>query len=169
MIRRDTDGREGAVAPIVHSVDIAREPERVFGYITDPSHWTEWQDAVVRARKEGDEPFHQGSRVSMTRRMGRREQDMTAELTDWSPPRSYAFRVVDGPVRAFGNGVVEPVGEGSRFRFEIDFEGHGLGKLLVPLARRQARKELPETHANLKRRLESSPGDGTGPPASTAG
>jgi hypothetical protein len=44
----------------------------------------------------------------------------------------------------------------TRFTFDLDFEGHGLGKLLVPLfVRRQAAKELPESHANLKRKLES--------------
>ena len=65
--------------------------------------------------------------------------------------------VLDGPVRAKGTGTFEPVGEGqrTRFTFELDFEGHGVGKLLVPLVvRRQARKEVPETHAKLKRRLE---------------
>jgi Polyketide cyclase / dehydrase and lipid transport len=114
---------------------------------------------VVRARPEGSGPVQPGSRVQLTRRMGKREQTMTSELTEYSPPRSYAFRVIDGPVRALGKGRFEPLGEGdrTRFTFELDFEGHGIGKLLVPLVvRRQAAKELPESHANLKRRLESS-------------
>lgn len=82
---------------------------------------------------------------------------MTSELTEYSPPESYAFRVVDGPVRATGKGRFEALGDArSRFTFELDFEGHGIGKLLVPLfVRRQAAKELPESHANLKRKLES--------------
>jgi uncharacterized protein YndB with AHSA1/START domain len=40
------------VAPITHSVEIARRPEDVFAYVTDPSRFTEWQDAVVSARRE---------------------------------------------------------------------------------------------------------------------
>jgi uncharacterized protein YndB with AHSA1/START domain len=146
------------MAPIVHSVEIDRRPEEVFEYVTDPSHFTEWQDAVVSAHLEGSDPIHQGSRVELTRRVGKREQTMHSELNEFSPPQSYAFRVVDGPVRAFGKGRFEPLDDGSRtrFTFELDFEGHGIGKLLVPLVvRRQAEKELPETHANLKRRLES--------------
>lgn len=145
------------MTPIVHSVEIARRPEDVFAYVTDPSHFAEWQDKVVSARLQGEGPLRQGSRIALTRRFGKREQAMTSELTEYSPPRSYAFRVVDGPVRAVGKGTFEPVGEGTRFTFELDFEGHGIGKLLVPLVvRRQAEQELPETHANLKRRLESS-------------
>jgi len=147
------------MAPIVHSVEIDRAPDDVFAYVTDPTHFSEWQDAVVRAERTDSGPIKPGSKLELTRRMGKREQTMTSELTDYSPPRSYAFRVVDGPVRAFGTGSFEPLDDGkrTRFTFELDFEGHGIGKLLVPLVvRRQARKELPQSHANLKRQLESS-------------
>lgn len=148
--------------PIVHTVEIDRTPEDVFAYVTDPEQFAEWQDAVVRASHVGDGPLGRGSKISLTRRMGRREQEMTSELTEYSPPRSYAFRVLDGPVRARGRGTFEPLsdGERTRFTFELDFDGHGIGKLLVPLVvRRSAAKELPESHGNLKRRLErSAPG-----------
>jgi hypothetical protein len=84
---------------------------------------------------------------------------MTTELTDYSPPRSYAFRGIDGPIRPIGKGTVEPLADGARSRvtFELDFEGHGFGKLLLPFVRKQARKELPQNHENLKQRLENSP------------
>ena len=149
------------MAPFGHSVDIDRKPEDVFDYVTDPSHFTEWQAAVVSARAESDEPMQVGSRLTMTRRMGGREDTMTAELTDYTPPRTYGFRVIDGPVRAIGKGRMDPLDEGSRtrFTFEIDFEGHGIGKVLVPLVvRRQARKELLQTHEDLKRVLEGGAG-----------
>jgi uncharacterized protein YndB with AHSA1/START domain len=147
------------MAPLVHSVEINRKPEDVFAYVTDPSRFTEWQDAMVSAHALDSGPVQQGSKVSLTRRVGKREQTMTSELTEYSPPRSYAFRVIDGPVRAVGNGHFEPLDDGdrTRFTFELDFEGHGIGKLLVPLfVRRQAAKELPQSHENLKRRLEGS-------------
>jgi uncharacterized protein YndB with AHSA1/START domain len=146
------------MAPIVHSVEINRRLEDVFAYVTDPSHFTEWQDAVVSAHAEGSGPLQEGTRIVLTRRTGKRERTMTSELTDYSPPRSYAFRVTDGPVRALGNGTFEAVGDGdrTRFTFKLDFEGHGIGKLLVPLiVRRQAAKEVPQSHENLKNQLES--------------
>jgi len=145
------------VPPLVHSVEIDRKPDDVFAYVTDPSRFSEWQEAVVRAGRLGDGPIETGSRISLTRRMGKREQTMTSELTEYSPPRSYAFRVVDGPVRARGKGTFEPLsnGERTRFTFELDFDGHGIGKILVPLVvRRQAAKELPESHESLKKQLE---------------
>jgi len=145
------------LAPITHSVEIDRKPDEVFAYVTDPARFAEWQDNVVRAELIDDGPVQQGSKLTMTRRMGKREVSMTSQLTEYDPPRSYAFRVLDGPVRARGKGRFEPLdgGERTRFTFELDFDGHGIGKLLVPLVvRRQAEKELPETHAELKKRLD---------------
>jgi hypothetical protein len=45
----------------------------------------------------------------------------------------------------------------SSVSIDVDFEGHGIGKLLVPLVvRRPAAKEMPANVARLKGRLESS-------------
>jgi Polyketide cyclase / dehydrase and lipid transport len=82
---------------------------------------------------------------------------MTMEMTSIDPPRSWAVGGIDGPVRGVVNGTVEPLGDGGRSRvtIELDFEGHGLGKLLVPLVvRRQAQREIPRKVRNLKERLE---------------
>ncbi len=34
--------------PIVSHIEIARPPDEVFSYVTDPSRFTEWQADVVR-------------------------------------------------------------------------------------------------------------------------
>jgi uncharacterized protein YndB with AHSA1/START domain len=149
---------EAIVASMVESIEISRSPADVFSYVTDPSHLPDWQESVVSVRREGDAPITAGSRVAVTRRIGRRERAMTAELTELNPPTSWAVRGIDGPVRGNVRGTIEPLDDGTRSRvtIELDFEGHGIGKLLVPLVvRRQARKELPKNQQNLKERLES--------------
>lgn len=151
------------MAAIVHSVEIDRGPDEVFAFVTDPARFAEWQANVVSARAEVGGSLKQGSRVITTRRMGRREQTMTSEYTEYDSPRSYAFRVLDGPVRAFGKGKFEPIGDGDRTRFteKIDFEGHGIGKLLVPLVvRRQAAKDTVKNLEDLKRMLADIPSSG---------
>jgi uncharacterized protein YndB with AHSA1/START domain len=40
--------------PIVSHIEIARPPEEVFAYITDPSRFHEWQHDVVRVDLQGD-------------------------------------------------------------------------------------------------------------------
>ena len=78
-------------------------------------------------------------------------------MTEWDPPRRGSFRGSNGPVRPVGTFTAEPVGDGSRSRvtLRLDFEGHGFGKLLAPLARHDGRKRVPEDQARLKERLES--------------
>ena len=144
------------MASIVESVEISRRPEDVFSYVTDPSRLPEWQESVVSVRQESDGPVPVGSRVVVTRRVGGRDRPMTMEMTELNTPRSWAVRGVDGPVRGIVRGTIEPLGEGgSRLTIDLDFEGHGIGKLLVPLVvRRQARMEMPKNQQRLKELLE---------------
>lgn len=143
------------MVPITYSVEIARRPEDVFAYLSDVSRFPEWQENVIRASVEGDS-MKQGARLTMTRKIGRRRQTFVNELTDYTPPRSQAFRGISGPIRAAGKVTVDPLdgGERSRVNFELEFEGRGFGKLLVPFIRKQAAKEVPTAHEKLKERLE---------------
>ena len=148
------------MAPIVASAEIARRPEDVFSYVSDPSRLAEWQESVVSAHVEGGGPPAEGSRAITTRRVGRGERTMTMELTELAAPRSWAVRGIDGPVRARVKGTVEPLDDGARSRvtIELDFEGRGIGKLLVPLlVRKQAKQELPRNMQHLTERLEGRP------------
>jgi uncharacterized protein YndB with AHSA1/START domain len=145
------------MAPITQSIEIDRRPEDVFAYVTDPSHVSEWQESAVSVRQEGTGPVADGTRVVVTRRVGRRDMAMTVELADLNPPRSWSVRGVDGPVRGMFKGTIDPLRDGaaSRVTMVLDFEGHGLGKLLVPLVvRRQASREMPKNQQKLKQLLE---------------
>jgi uncharacterized protein YndB with AHSA1/START domain len=147
------------MAPIAESVEIARPPEEVFAYVTDPAHLSEWQERLVSARLEGDGPVQAGSRMITVRHVGGRDRRMTMEMTEFSPPQRWTVRGIDGPVRGIVHGVVEPTGDGARSRvtMELDFQAHGLGVLIVPLiVRRQAKSELPRATEKLKELLESA-------------
>jgi uncharacterized protein YndB with AHSA1/START domain len=146
------------MAPIVESVEIARPPEDVFRYVTDPDHLREWQSSVVDVKKEEAGPVHPGSRVVVTRQLKGRTQPMTMQVAELEPPRHWVIRGLDSPIRGSVDGTVEPVGEGDRSRvtIKLDFEGRGIGKVLVPLVvRRMAAKEMPQNMQRLKQRLES--------------
>jgi uncharacterized protein YndB with AHSA1/START domain len=144
------------VAPIVNSIEISRRPEDVFAYVTDPSHLSDWQESVVSVR--ADSPFSVGSKAVVTRRVGRLERAMTNEVTELTPPRAWGLRGIDGPIQGNVKGTVKPLEEGKRSRVTIalDFEGRGIGKVLLPLVvRRQVQTEMPRNMQRLKERLES--------------
>jgi uncharacterized membrane protein len=141
---------------ITNTVEIARSPEDVFAYMDDLSRHGEWQPLILSVRVETDGPTRVGSRATEVRRMGRREVAVTYAITEHEPPHRFAFKGVDGPIRAEGKGTIEATdgGKSSRMTLELTLTGHGIGKVLAPLARRQARRELPEAHRRLKELLE---------------
>lgn len=147
------------MSAIKESVDISCRPEDVFSYVTDPSHLPEWQESAVSVRPVGDAPVAVGLRVVVTRRIGRRDIPMTSEVTELDPPRSWRVDGIDGPIRGHVKGTIEPLGDGERSRLtlSLDFETHGIGKVLVPLVvRPHVRKEMPRNEQTLKRLLEGS-------------
>jgi hypothetical protein len=142
---------------MVSHVEIARPPDEVFAYATDPSRFAEWQQDVVRVRIQGGGPPSVGSRFTTTRRIGGVEYGYTQEITELNPSRSWAVRGVDGPFRPGADITVEPLDGGTRSRvtFALDFQGRGIGKLLsLDVIRRMALKQAPRSYRNLKERLE---------------
>ncbi len=141
----------------VASIEIDRSQGEVFAYVTDPSRFGEWQTGVVNGSMEGAGPPRVGSKCITTRRIGGMERPVTSEVTKIDPPTRWAVRGIDGPIRAIVDVTVEALDrpERSRVTIDIDFEGRGVGKLLVPLVvRRQARGEMPANMQRLKERLE---------------
>jgi uncharacterized protein YndB with AHSA1/START domain len=137
--------------PLVSTIEIARPPEEVFAFATDPLRFAAWQNDVVSVRMLAD------ARFSTTRRIGGTERTMTQQITGNDPPRRWGAHGVDGPIRPHATIAVEPVADGARSRvtFTLGFEAHGVSVALVPLVRRQARKGAPNSYQNLKRILES--------------
>jgi uncharacterized protein YndB with AHSA1/START domain len=145
------------MAPITATIEVARPPEPVFAYVTDPSTMHEWQQGCVSGHMDAP-ATRVGSKCTTIRKIGGREREVTTEITDYDPPRRWADRGVDGPIRAIVAVTVEPLADGSssRVTIDLDFTGHGIGRLLVPLVvRRQAAREMPENMRRLKQRLEA--------------
>jgi len=148
------------VSPIVASTEVERSADEVFAYATDPARFSEWQKGVVDGHLDdsvGDGPPKPGSRCLTTRRIGGSNREVTSELSHIDPPRSWGVRGVDGPIRAAVDVVVEPVTDSrARLTISVDFVGHGIGKLTVPLfVRPEARREMPDNLAALKERMEA--------------
>ena len=146
------------MAPIVARTEISRSPDDVFAYVTDPNRLPEWQESIVRV-ESSEAPARVGTRARVTRRVGRREMTQWAELADVTPPSRWVVRGLEGPVRGTVNGRIEPLDNGTscRVTIELELEGHGIGKLLLPLlVRRKAEAELPRNMQRLKNQLEGT-------------
>jgi hypothetical protein len=142
--------------PITVSIRVNRSAEDVFAYATDPTRFSEWQKGVIDGHLDDPGRPGVGARCVTTRRIGFADRPITSEIVHIDPPRTWRVRGIDGPIRATIDVTVEPLDSASaRLTIAIDFQGNGIGKILVPLAvRREARKEMPASLATLKQRLE---------------
>jgi len=146
------------VPPITVSIEVDRSAEELFAYATDPSRFSEWQKGVVSGQMDSAGAPKVGDRCLTTRRIGFANRPATSALVRFDPPHHWGVRGVDGPIRAIVDVTVEPRSDTSaQLTITVDFEGHGIGRLLVPLlVRREARREMPVNVARLKQRLEGS-------------
>ena len=141
---------------ITSSVDINRPQSEVFAYLDQLDRHSEWQEALTSVRLAGEGPVGVGTRAIETRKVPGGEREMSYELTAHDPPTTSSWKGLDGPVRPNGTVTVEALDETrSRVTVSMDMEGHGLGKLLLPFVRAQARKQIPADQARLKEILES--------------
>ena len=135
----------------VETVEIARSPDDVFAYLSELERHHEWQSALIDTEPSTEGPTRLGSR-RRTRARSDGQETFTYEITEFEPPRRTSFKVMDGPIRPVGKVDVEPLDEGARSRvtLELDFEGHGIGKLLLPIVRRDAAQARPARPGELK-------------------
>lgn len=150
------------MSPLSTTIEVGRPAEDVFAYVTDPARFVEWQHGVLSGRMDGDGPHVVGDRCVTTRKIGGAERSVASEITHIDPPNTWGVRAIDGPIRAIVDVTVTPLPDGrrSRVQIDLDFTGHGIGKLLVPLfVRPSARKEMPENLNQLKQRLETPAND----------
>ncbi|GAA1883796.1 SRPBCC family protein [Actinomadura bangladeshensis] len=137
---------------LVNSIEINRPADEVFAYVVDPAKFPEWQRDVTRVSVQGDEV---GSHFTTVRKIGGAERSMTQEITESVPPRTWAARGVDGPIRPNATVDIEPIAaDRCRVTFGLDFDGRGMASALVPMVRRMATKVAPASHQRLKELLE---------------
>jgi hypothetical protein len=147
------------MAPIITTIQVDRCADDVFAYATDPTRFSEWQRGVTGGHMEADGTPPVGTRCHTTRRIGGADRPSVSEVAHIDPPKTWGVRGIDGPIRAIVDLTVEPLTQDrSQLTINVDFTGHGIGKVLVPLmVRREAAKEMPTNLATLKRRLEEGP------------
>lgn len=99
-----------------------------------------------------------GDHCLTTRRSGGKNRSSTSTVTHFNPARTWGVDGIDGPIRATVDLTVEPLTETlSRLTIAVDFEGHAIGKVPVPLlVRREAQKEIPANLARLNEYLETA-------------
>jgi uncharacterized protein YndB with AHSA1/START domain len=134
-------------------IDIARSPDEVFAYLTDPSKLSTWQDAE-EVTKLTPGPTGVGTRLREVHNvLGRRRVEIT-EFVVYEPGRRFEIRMVDGPPLD-GRWDFAPAAAGTRLTFTPIFRLTGVRRRLEPLLVLGTLVVFRRFHRRLKRALES--------------
>lgn len=138
------------------SVEINRPLEEVFKYVSDVGNYPQWMAHVLEVRKHTADPRQQGdSFVVAIRSVGRRFET-PYERTSYEADRRYTDSAVGGPIPdQRWHSSFQTVPGGTRFTRAVDVESSGLLKLLEPLQKRAAQRQLQKDLQTLKRVLEA--------------
>ena len=140
------------------TVLIDRPIEEVFGFLADGQNDKKFSPRVLEIEKKTDGPVGVGTIYSSRVKDAGLKSDREFELTEFEPPTKirWAERSKNLVTAPEGGYDLAPEGSGTRLRVHNVLEGHGLGKLLAPLALRQAQKGADEFAAAIKRAVEAS-------------
>jgi uncharacterized protein YndB with AHSA1/START domain len=134
-------------------IEIARSPEEVFAYLTDPSKLSTWQDAEEVTRLTPG-PIGAGTRLREVHKvLGRRRVEIT-EIVVYEPGRRFDIRMVDGPPLD-GRWDFEPSAAGTRLTFTPIVRLPGAWQRLEPVLILATRLVFWRFHRRLKRALEA--------------
>jgi uncharacterized protein YndB with AHSA1/START domain len=136
-----------------HTIHIARPPEDVFAYMTDPSNLDTWQD-VEEATQLTRGPVGPGTRFREVHKvLGRRRTELT-EVVAFEPGRRFDIRVVEGPP-VDGRWNFTPDGTGTRLTFIPSVRLPPRLRRLEPAVAWSTALAFGRFHRRLKRAVEA--------------
>ena len=136
----------------VNETVIDRPPAEVFAFLADAENDPSWRPGVLDIQRVGGNGTGARYRQGVKGPGGRRI-DADIEIVALEPDRVIGFRTTAGPVRPQGRYELARDGEGTRVRFRLEAELHGMKRLMAPMVRRTMASEVAHL-ANLKRVLE---------------
>ena len=141
---------------VEESIDINRPIKEVFNYVSEVGNYPEWMAHALEVHKDTPGPPQQRDRFTLAIKSVGRRFETPYERISYEPNRRYSDRAVGGPnpnqrwACAF-----EEVPGGTRLTRAVDAERGGLLKLLEPLQKRAAERQLRKDLQTLKDVLEA--------------
>jgi len=140
------------------SVVIDRPPEEVFAFLADGENDPKFSPRVLEIAKTTDGPPGAGTVYASTVKDAGMKTKREFRLTEFDAPRRIRWTELSKNLVTAPEGGYDlaPEGTGTRVRFYNVLEGHGVGKLIAPLALREARKHADDFGRAIKRAVEAS-------------
>ncbi len=137
---------------------IDRPIEQVFAFLADGENDPRFSPRVLEIAKTSDGPPGVGATYASTVKDAGMKTKREFELTEFDPPTRIRWAEVSKNLVTASEGGYDLADEGGSTRLTVhnELEGHGLGKLLAPLALRAARKDADAFAQRIKEAVEAS-------------
>ena len=135
------------------TVEVERDAQEVFDYLTDLARLPEWQSSAVESRADG--PLAEGVRIAERRRILGREVESELEVTAFEPPRRLMLKALRGPVRFSVDHRLVENGGSTLVNVVAEAESSTFMKLAEPLLACTAEDELRRDFDRLREIVES--------------
>jgi uncharacterized protein YndB with AHSA1/START domain len=136
---------------------IDRPIDEVFAFLANGENDPKFSPRVLEIRKATDGAIGVGTVYESTVKDAGMKTQRRFELTEFQPPTRirWAERSKNVVTAAEGGYDLAPEGPATRVTLHNVLEGHGIGKLLLPLALRAVRKDAPSFGESIKRAVEA--------------
>ena len=139
---------------------IGRPPAEVFAFIAEPENLPRWDPAIREVRRTEPGPVGLGSGLTVMAAEAGRSVVVDSHVTDFLPDRLFGVAATFSGVPLRLRWRLEPDGDGTRVTAEGEAELGGLMALAGGFVKGIVAERLSQAHANLKRILEETGGDG---------
>ena len=141
---------------IVRSIRVHREPEAVFGLLSDPSRFPEFFVGITRWERCSAKERGLGAEYRVLMRVGSIEAGGVVRVTDWQEPRTIAWKSATG-IDQHGRWTVTPHDDGTTdvgLEIAYDLTGGIVGRLVELVVSRVVGGNMAATMLALRRILE---------------
>ena len=137
---------------------IERPIEEVFAFLADGENDRKFSPRVLEIAKTTDGPAGVGTVYASTVKDAGVKTQREFKLTEFEPSTKIRWTELSKNSITVPEGGYDlaPADGGTKLTVFNEFEGHGLGKLLLPLALRSARKGADDFAAAIKKAVEAS-------------
>ena len=136
---------------------IERPIDQVFAFLADGTNDKEFSPRVQEIRKTTDGPPGVGTVYASTVKDAGMKSSREFKLTEFEQPTKIRWtELTKNSITVPDGGYdLEPAGDGgTKMTIFNNFAGHGIGKLLLPLASRAARKDADAFAGRIKAAIE---------------
>jgi len=135
------------------SVEIARDPDSVFDYVTTPANWPKWHPSSLGVSGAADHPLELGEQVTEDFLVaGHRGRAVWTVLEREAPERWVIAGEVDGRKAGAITYTLTPSGTGTRFDRELVYASPSI--LFAVLNRASVRAKVERESATAVQRLK---------------